>query len=238
MGMRLLLAAALLAAAPAGAAELRARSGPARARLIELYSSEGCSSCPPADAWVSSLRAEKGAGTSFVPVIFHVTYWDDLGWPDAFADQAYTARQRAYAASWGTGTVYTPGFVLDGAEWRGWGKAPGPSSEKTGALDARLNGTALRASFTPVADAGPYVVHAARLGFGIESKVPRGENAGRTLRHDFVALATAQAALHDGKAAFVLPAAKTRAPREGFAVWVTGRDGRVIQAAGALPGIN
>jgi hypothetical protein len=229
----------LLLAAPAPAAELRARSGQAKAHLLELYSSEGCSSCPPADAWFSSLRRDPALWSGVVPVVFHVDYWDGLGWPDALADAAWTARQRAYAASWGTGTVYTPGVVLDGAEYRGWGSAaPAPGAD-AGVLDAREKDGTVSATFSPATDDGPYELYAARLGAALESKVTRGENAGKTLRHDFVALALARAPLKKGKAgwrgAVVLPAAKVRAPREGLAVWVVDRRGRPVQAAGALP---
>ncbi len=237
MSMRIFLAVLLLcASAPGRAAEIRVRSGRARARLIELFSSEGCSSCPPADAWVSSLRGKPGLWSAFVPVAFHVTYWDDLGWPDRLADKAFTARQRAYAASWGEGTTYTPGFVLDGAQWRGWGAEPPEAGGPAGVLEARESGGALTARFSPAKEDGPYVMHAARLGFGVDSKVAAGENAGRTLRHDFVALALAEATMKRGKkdwtVELTLPAAVARAPREGLAVWVTGRGGRVAQAAG------
>ena len=86
----LLLAAAL--ASSSSASELALRSGPARTHLIELYSSEGCSSCPPADDWVESLRKRPGLWKDFVPVAFHVTYWDYLGWKDSFGDPVGSAR--------------------------------------------------------------------------------------------------------------------------------------------------
>ena len=101
------------------AAECVTRSGPATAALVELYTSEGCSSCPPADRWLSQLKpaAEKG---TVVPVAFHVTYWDYIGWRDAFADERHTARQRARAGASGARYVYTPQVVLGGRDFRGW----------------------------------------------------------------------------------------------------------------------
>lgn len=69
-------------------------SAPARVTLLELYSSEGCSSCPLADAWVNSLQAGPGLWTQLVPVVFHVDYWDYIGWKDRFATPAFTDRQR------------------------------------------------------------------------------------------------------------------------------------------------
>jgi len=104
----------------AGAGDIVLQSGPARASLLELYTSEGCSSCPPAEAWLSRLRDDARLWKEIVPVAFHVDYWDNLGWKDRFASAAFTARQRDYAARWNSGSVYTPGFVLDGQEWRGW----------------------------------------------------------------------------------------------------------------------
>ncbi len=234
--MKALLLLLLLAAANAGAAEIHVRSGVRRARLLELYTSEGCSSCPPADAWFSSLRGESGLWTEFVPIVLHVDYWDGLGWPDAFADTSYTARQRAYAAAWGTGTVYTPGVVLDGAEWRGWGSAAPGAKDEVGVLEASAAKGVVKATFAPAKDDGPYELYSARLGFGIESKVAAGENAGRTLSHNFVVLALAHAPLKRGKdgwaGATSLPAARAGAPREGLAVWVSDRRGRPVQAAG------
>src|SRR5689334_18800483 len=100
------------------AAEVTFESGPARTHLIELYTSEGCSSCPPAEAWLSKLKDEPRLWRDFVPLAFHVDYWDRLGWRDPFASKEWTARQYAYSAGWKSESVYTPGFVLDGREWR------------------------------------------------------------------------------------------------------------------------
>lgn len=84
--------------------------------LVELYTSEGCSSCPPADRWLRNLPARDDV----VALAFHVDYWDYLGWRDRFADSRFTDRQRAMAARAGSGTVYTPEVALDGREWRRW----------------------------------------------------------------------------------------------------------------------
>ena len=93
------------------------QSGPAATALIELYTSEGCSSCPPAERWLSELKTDKALWTAFVPVAFHITYWDDLGWPDAYAKPAFTQRQRDYASAWNSPSIYTPEFVYQGREW-------------------------------------------------------------------------------------------------------------------------
>jgi hypothetical protein len=230
------LIASVLLAAPARAQTLY-RSGPARANLIELYTSEGCSSCPPADAWLSSLKSDAGLWKSFVPVEFHVDYWDGLGWPDRFASPEFTARQRAYSAAWGRSSVYTPGLVLNGEEWRAWGAAPPAASAETGLLSARVAGGRARVSWLPSVAGEAFAVHAARLGFGLRTRVGAGENSGRDLPHDFVVRGLTRAALakKNGRwtAELDLPPA-TAGEKEGVAVWVSGPDGLPLQAAGGF----
>jgi hypothetical protein len=222
-----------LLAVTAAAAPQKFSSGERRTHLLELYSSEGCSSCPPAERWLGGLREDPGLWRDFVPVAFHVTYWDHLGWRDRYASREFTARQYAYASQWGSGTVYTPGFALDGAEWRqASGHPPPASAEKAGVLSAELaeNG-ACRVAFAP---AGDYEVHAALLGGGIVSSIRAGENEGRTLRHDFVVLALKTARLTAGTAEFSLPKSTDKAVvRQALAVWVTRRGELIpLQATG------
>ena len=131
---RFLFRILLLAALPlAASGETTFMSKPNRAHLLELFTSEGCSSCPPAEAWLSKLKDAPGLWTDFVPLAFHVDYWDRLGWRDPFAAKAWTARQYQYSAFWKSSSVYTPGFVLDGREWRNSG-VPSASSETPGVL--------------------------------------------------------------------------------------------------------
>src|SRR6266513_5976808 len=121
--------------------------------LLELYTSEGCSSCPPAEAWLSRLKESPKIWKNFVPVAFHVDYWDRLGWKDSFATRAYSERQRDYAGQWRSDSVYTPGFVLDGKEWRGWfshGEPRPARSGPVGVLTARSeDGKQWRLRFQP-----------------------------------------------------------------------------------------
>src|SRR5438477_9939189 len=77
------------------ASEMVFESGPARVHLLELFTSEGCSSCPPAEAWMTKLKDNPGLWHDFVPIAFHVDYWDHLGWRDRFAAKEWTARQQA-----------------------------------------------------------------------------------------------------------------------------------------------
>jgi hypothetical protein len=233
----LLLAVAL--AISSSAAELALRSGPARTHLIELYSSEGCSSCPPADEWISALVKDPKLWKVFVPIVFHVTYWDYLGWKDRFADPNNDSRQRAYAASWGSRSTCTPGLVLDGEEWRAWGSETPESSGTAGTLTARVSASRIVATFSPAKSEGPFEIDAARLGFGASSDVTAGENSGRTLRHEFVVRGLSRAAMtrKDGVWTARLPLPAPSGPavgREGLAVWIVGSDGRPAQAAGGF----
>ena len=88
-------------------AETRFESGPQQTVLVELYTSEGCSSCPPAEAWMSRLQGDPGLWKKFVPIAFHVDYWDRLGWRDRFSSRNWTERQSRYAALWQSESVYT-----------------------------------------------------------------------------------------------------------------------------------
>src|SRR6478672_1752441 len=130
LGLIPLLGAAALTSQ---AADRVFESGPQKVHLIELFTSEGCSSCPPAEAWLSKLKTNARLWKDFVPVAFHVDYWDNLGWPDRFAAKPWTERQRTYATAWNTTTVYTPEFVLDGREWHA-GEIPLASTDRPGVL--------------------------------------------------------------------------------------------------------
>src|SRR5215218_3837153 len=100
------------------AAECTATSARHRVPLLELYTSEGCDSCPPADRWISSL-ASRGYGSDRVVVLaFHVDYWDRLGWPDRFAQTRFTERQRAINDRNRSRVIYTPQLVLNGKDYR------------------------------------------------------------------------------------------------------------------------
>ena len=171
-------------------------SGETQSTLIELFTSEGCSSCPPAEKWVTALKSNQELWKRIVPVAFHVDYWDHLGWRDRFAKPEFTLRQQRYAAAWGGDSVYTPGFVVNGKEWRSWfGGNPVPaSSTRVGVLrvslgnDGKLTATFVSETAKPLA----LTLNVALLGNELESDVKRGENSGRKLRHDFVVLQLAK----------------------------------------------
>ena len=190
---------------------------------------------------MSALKARPDLWKSVVPVVFHVDYWDNLGWPDRFASRAFTERQRRYANAWGTGSVYTPGFAVNGLEWRGWFEhetLPPSKPAKVGKLRVTLRDRGdVDIVFTPIGVAPKSAqVEVALLGGDLTSGVTRGENSGRKLRHDFVALHLASAALGpEGNhltATLSLPEKSIVVPN-ALAAWVmSGDDPAPIQATG------
>ncbi|NQD37163.1 DUF1223 domain-containing protein [Permianibacter sp. IMCC34836] len=167
-------------------------SGPARVPMLELFTSEGCSSCPPADAWLTQQLDNPKLWQSVVPIAWHVDYWNALGWPDRFSQAAYSRRQREYEASGHLSQVYTPGLVYAGQEWRGYFKqadVPPLTDASAGELTLQLHDRQLQVTFAAPAVSTQSIAHVALLGFGLESAIARGENTGKHLRHDFVVLA-------------------------------------------------
>ena len=183
---------------------------------------------------MGQLRAAPGLWRDFVPVAWHVDYWNRLGWPDRFSTREFTERQYATAAAWGTDSVYTPCFVRDGAEWR-TREVPRPAAAGTanaGMLTVDYDGATVRAEFTPPEGArGAYELHAAILGGGIVSQVTSGENRGETLRHEFIAVALKHGPV--GRDLALAVPNLVGVARPALAVWVTRRGSLVpLQATG------
>jgi hypothetical protein len=214
----------------------RFESGPAQVSVLELYTSEGCSSCPPAEAWLSELSADPSLWRAVIPVSFHVDYWDNLGWKDAYSSREFTLRQRFYAASWGAESVYTPGFVLNGAEWQGWGETvPTDAHPEAGKLTVEVKGNEVKVSYLPGKFGGPYAVEIVSLKMNVTSHVTRGENAGRTLKHQFIALGLTRANLVPSADGFGGQVACSTDKADALAAWITAGDSLTpIQAAGGF----
>lgn len=226
----LVLIISLATALVARAGDIEFNSGPQRVHLIELFTSQGCSSCPPAEAWLSKLKTESGLWKGFVPLAFHVDYWDRLGWRDPFASKEWTARQYRYSAGWQSESVYTPGFVLDGREWLDR-HVPAGSNEKPGALKFSIsNGKAVAEFFPSDSQPKDFDLHIATLAFDLTTKIKAGENNGRNLSQDFVVLAMADQRMLQAKAEFPFnPDARAKA----IAAWITSTDQlEPIQAVG------
>jgi hypothetical protein len=165
--------------------------------LVELFTSEGCSSCPPADALLAGLAAEaERDGKRIYPISFHIDYWNRLGWDDPFSRPGYTERQERYARTL-RAEIYTPQMIVNGSEeFVGSDRmraqkaieaalarpaSVGLSLEATAAADGGLH-AAYRASGHGEGD----LVHIALVETGLSVPVRRGENRGHTLRHENV----------------------------------------------------
>lgn len=235
MSVRTLLVsclAALIAPLAVFAGPLEFQSSDTRVSLLELYTSEGCSSCPPADRFVNQLKSDRRLWREVVPVAFHVDYWDYIGWRDRFASPRYSERQRSYARSGYVKSVYTPGLVLGGEEWRSWFFSPALKLGKganVGPLRLKVEHGQVTATFLPAAATSkPAELHLAVLGFGLHSDVKAGENNGKTLEHDFVVLGYSRADMHKtGKALSAttsLPEPRFPSARLAIAAWVSAKD--------------
>ena len=160
--------------------------------MLELYTSEGCSSCPRADEWMTSLKHSKRLWKEVVPVAFHVDIWDMDGWKDRLSSADHTARQRAYAQKWGVKKIYTPMFVENGREYRkDYRSLAALSNDGTagGLLEATQTArNTFDLRYRPTQGTGLWRIHFVLLGFNILSHVSSGENRGDNLKHDFAVL--------------------------------------------------
>ena len=211
-----------------------------RTAVVELYTSEGCSSCPPADRWFSSLKSEAGLFRDFIPVAFHVDYWDDSGWKDRFASAAYSGRQTRYAQSGSVSQVYTPGVVLRGREWRSWSAGAAAlhsDGDRVGPLELALDGYGhVTLRWWPTAAPGSRLLGTVvLLGSDLTTVVKRGENAGRELHHDFVVLGYSTGVLlrenDHYRVTLAVPSSANAAPRYAIAGWVSSDTGLAPQQA-------
>jgi hypothetical protein len=202
-----------VAGAPAGASDAcRAASGAVAVPLIELYTSQGCSSCPPADRWLSALGG-RPVGANAITLALHIGYWDYIGWKDPFAQREFNDRQRWLAARTANGAgrrgIYTPEVFVGGRELANWSDegAFGPRLQAIGqqpaharieveaqlAPDAQTAGEQVTARVRWQADrgAGPAQLFVAVKRSGYATAVRAGENRGETLRGDHVVRAWA-----------------------------------------------
>jgi len=176
------------ATAPALAADTCSAKSPRQATaVVELYTSEGCNSCPPADRWLSRLKGDPQA----IALAFHVDYWDRLGWRDRFASPAYTQRQAEQQAVNGARFSYTPQIVVDGVDRKDWPSIATPLASRHGAAPVdltlvrdgrRVTATVAAAQAAPKRLAAYWAVTEQDHATAVEA----GENKGVTLKHDHV----------------------------------------------------
>jgi hypothetical protein len=241
-----LAAAAALNIPPVLAAGSCSLQSPAyRMALLELYTSEGCSSCPPADRFISGLRND-GA----VVLSEHVDYWNYIGWKDPFSSKTFTDRQRWLSDLAGSRTIYTPEIFVGGKEVRDWAGSVAGAVKRINALAAQADISItlgkVGASGLPVevraSSAYDGKLYIALVESGVASQVVAGENRGRLLRHDFVVrewldpVALSGAGTQRGAMVsklLALPAGAATG-RLGISAFVQSDKGQVLQAL-ALP---
>lgn len=170
---------ALLALAqPAGAESLRMRPK----AVVELFTSQGCASCPPADALLTMLAEEDDV----VALAYHVDYWDYVGWEDTFGDVAFSDRQRAYAESWGSSRIYTPQMVVNGTKGvigsrRGEVHAALDGASLPLAIDITHHGNMLRIAIPPDSSLDDAVVWMVTYMDRADVSIGSGDNAGKSM---------------------------------------------------------
>jgi len=199
----------------------RAASGPSTRPLVELYTSEGCSSCPPADRWLASMfrdvatspdAARPAAMSDAIAIALHVDYWDRMGWVDRFATHANTLRQYAAMRADGASFVFTPQVLLQGhnfPEWSGAGAqaALAAAAARPARAALSLNASLAGGRVTVVADSqvvdpalrNDVELHVAYVDSGLHSDVGAGENRGLRLEHDHVVRSLEATDTLDGK---------------------------------------
>lgn len=227
-----------ISAAVVLSAQTTAQAGGKRPVVIELYTSQGCSSCPPADALLARLAERKDILALSLPV----TYWDMLGWKDTLANEANTRRQKAYAATMGRGAVYTPQMIIDGtSDVVGSREAAAESTINTRLGDMAAVPVELRATPSELhiaVGAGDAGSNATVWLFDVLSKatvaVGGGENSGRTLTYRNVVRDVKAVGVWKGQPlALDLPRYETGdAPHDSVAVIVQqGGYGRIVGSA-------
>lgn len=225
-----------------------------QAALIELYTSEGCSSCPPADKWLSKLISRVVPVDAVVPLAFHVDYWDRLGWRDRFSDPAFTVRQYAGAKVSGSGFVFTPQVIVAGRNYQAWSisgrfkaaiEAENKLPPRANILLRQQKVASGRLAFEVQTQLRGDVklnearIYAALFQNGLVTDVIRGENSGSQLHHDYVVRSLLVSNVIDGsgkalfRANFTMPA-DAKAKEMGIAVFVQdAKTGSVLQAMSA-----
>ena len=170
--------AAVLLAAPVAGAEFRTNPK----AVIELFTSQGCSSCPKADAMFSEL----GKRQDLITLAYHVDYWDYIGWPDTFGDAANSDRQRAYADSWGSARIYTPQLIVNGRK----GVVGSRDKEVSGAINEaalplpvtlKIGDQKLEVTIAAQAGGADATIWLVTFRDHAQVMIERGENAGKTV---------------------------------------------------------
>lgn len=201
---------------------LRFESSQQQTTLIELYTSQGCSSCPPAEQWLNNYVNDPKLWQSVIPIAFHVDYWDYIGWKDIFSLPNNSQRQRKYKQQGNLRAVYTPGFVINGKESKSWfaGRPFSTETKQAGILAAEITHQQLTVSYSE--QNSNLDLNVALLGFGFDVPISRGENKNKTLQQDFILLQHKKYRSNNSQwVVNQLPTSHHQAKRYAIALWVS-----------------
>lgn len=167
--------------------------------VVELFTSQGCASCPPADALLTSLSEEDDV----VALAYHVDYWDYVGWEDTFGDEIYSDRQRAYAKSWGSSRIYTPQMVVNGAQGVVGSRRNEVHEALDGAslplpVDITRAGDMLKIAIPPNTSLDDAVVWMVTYLDRADVRIETGENAGKSMAYTQVVTARQALGMWEG----------------------------------------
>ncbi len=223
------------------------QSNESKTQLIELYTSQGCSSCPPADKKLSKLLASDELWNSIIPIAFHVDYWNYLGWKDIYSNSQSTNRQRQHFAKGNVNSLYTPQFIIDGSEWRGFFRGSAltaPVKQRAGKLNLNwdLETSALSMKYDNQTKQYPDRCYFSLLSFEDAVKIHSGENENLVLKQSFSSLAIIEAALEinndhyfckaDSKAFQAYLQAPSKDQKFALVGWVSNANETHLQATG------
>ena len=222
-------------------------SGKYQVNLLELYTSQGCSSCPPADRFLTHLKGDPDLWRKFIPLGFHVDYWNWIGFKDVYSTKMNTERQKNYFRGGKIKAVYTPGFILNAEEIRSWielNKIKKANFIKVGNLRGEIVKKNLVIQFENLKQFKDLFVNVSVLGFDIVTSVDAGENANKVLSNDFVVLSflkkpfdeREKISLADFKPDFKYKGESLRVPpRLALVFWLSDADGHsYFQASGGF----
>ncbi|QGZ59450.1 DUF1223 domain-containing protein [Paraburkholderia acidiphila] len=203
----------------------------ARPVVVELFTSEGCSSCPPADAFLSELSRDR---PDLLPLAFHVTYWNSLGWQDPYSLEAATQRQAAYGVRFGD-SPYTPEMVIDGRKGlvgsnRRAAEAAFAIARKSDEAEVTVSGVRHGSTISVTVGRGTGHAQVVLVGYDAEheTNVARGENTGRTLRESNIVRSIQTVGEWTGTS---LKLESTTPAGEQAAILIQSADGAIIGAA-------
>jgi hypothetical protein len=194
--LRLFILASFLSTPVFAGTPIVVNSGDRQTAVVELYTSEGCSSCPRADRWLEKLVTTPQQDLDLLALAFHVDYWDYLGWKDRFSNADYTKRQRVLGANNRQRTIYTPEFFVNGKETRGSGnilKKIQQTNQQPAPITLQLTVSRDQSELvvavqTPSELDNGEPIHHRYLVYEnhLSTDVKRGENSGKILRHEQV----------------------------------------------------